>query len=75
MLNAIDEVLLAPSHIYNDGQAATLTVQNCITGPIVARAGAFQTLIVNGSIVQAVPLKGDPSLPLLPCGPDPAALR
>jgi hypothetical protein len=59
VLNAIDEVPLAASHIYIDGQMATLTVQNCITGPIVARAGAFQTL--NGSIVQAVPLKGDPS--------------
>jgi hypothetical protein len=61
VLNAIDEVPLAASHIYIDGQVATLTVQNCITGPIVARAGAFQTLVVNGSIVQAVPLKGDPS--------------
>jgi hypothetical protein len=62
VLTAIDGVPLSPSHIYIDGQVATFTVQNCITGPIVARNGAFENLVINGSIVQAV-------------APDPAALQ
>jgi hypothetical protein len=52
-LAAADGMLLAPSRIFIDGQIATLTVQNSITGPIIARAGAFASLIVNRSIIQA----------------------
>jgi hypothetical protein len=55
VLSGIDGVKLAPSHIYIDGQVATLTVQNCITGPIAARNGAFKNLVVNNSILQAMP--------------------
>lgn len=53
-LTGIDGLELEPSHIFIDGQINQLTLINCITGPVVARAGSFATLSVSGSIIQNI---------------------
>jgi hypothetical protein len=59
-LAAIDGVALAASHILVEGQVASLVVQNCVTGPIVARGGAIAQLTVTDSIVQATTAEASP---------------
>jgi hypothetical protein len=55
-LTAIDGVVLAPSHIFVEGQVNALTLQSCITGPIRTRqGGAIATFSASDSIIQSVP--------------------
>jgi hypothetical protein len=55
LLKGIDGLPLAPTHLYIEGQIGTLIINSCITGPIQTKGGgAFTTLVINNSIVQAV---------------------
>lgn len=61
LLKGIDGLALTPTHLTIAGQIGTLTINSCITGPIqTATDGAFATLIINNSIVQAV--KNEPAI-------------
>jgi hypothetical protein len=53
-LSGIDGHALVPTHLVITGQIATLTLNSCITGPILTQGeGAVATLMINNSIVQA----------------------
>jgi hypothetical protein len=56
---AIDGMKLAPTVLLVEASITTLTIQNCITGPIkTSGAGAIEQMNVTDSIIQAIPTGG-----------------